>query len=99
MTELSIRVDPEMAAFLEHIARQTGRTKSQVVREALEILRARSARKRPVRPAEIMADLIGIWDSGGARLSERTGEHFARILQEKGYAHSAGRRRSARRTH
>jgi hypothetical protein len=88
-----------MAAFLERIARQTGRTKSQVVREALEILRVRSAREHRARPAEIMADLIGVWDSGGARLSERTGERFAQILQEKAHARSAGRRRSARRTH
>ena len=88
-----------MAAFVERVARQTGRTKSQVVREALEILRVRSTRERPSRPAEIIADLIGVWDSGGARLSEHTGERFAQILQEKSHARSADRRRPARRTH
>ena len=30
-----------------------------------------------------MAGLIGCWESGGARLSERTGERFARLLQEE----------------
>jgi hypothetical protein len=41
MSELNVRIDPEMAALLERIARQTGRTKSEVVRDALETLRAR----------------------------------------------------------
>ncbi|MBV8358120.1 MAG: ribbon-helix-helix protein, CopG family [Deltaproteobacteria bacterium] len=41
MSELNVRIDPEMAALLERVARQTGRTKSEVVREALETLRAR----------------------------------------------------------
>ena len=99
MSELSIRVDPEMAAFLERIARQTGRTQISGSAGALEILRVCSAHEHPARPAEIMADLIGVWDSGGARLSERTGERFAQILQEKSHARSAGRRRSARCTH
>jgi hypothetical protein len=97
MSELSVRIDPEMADLVERIARQTGRTKSEVVREALETLRARAIRRRVKSPAETMARLIGCWDSGGQRLSEHTGEHFARLLQERKHAQRSGRRRSARR--
>lgn len=97
MSELNVRIDPEMAALLERVARQTGRTKSEVVRDALEMLRARGDRVAAKPPAETMAGLIGCWDSGGARLSERTGERFARLLQEGKHAQRTGRRRPARR--
>jgi hypothetical protein len=97
MSELNVRIDPEMAALLEREARQTGRSKSEIVREALETLRTRGSRGAVKPPAETMADLIGCWDSGGARLSERTGERFARLLQEGKHAQRTGRRRPARR--
>lgn len=96
MSALSIRVDPETAAFLECAARQTGRTKSELVRQALEALRNQEA--QPVmRPAAAMTGLIGCWDSGGMRLSERTGARFAQMLQKQRHEHRTGRRRPARR--
>ena len=97
MSELNVRIDPEMAALLERVARQTGRTKSEVVRDALEMLRARGGEGAVKPPAETMAGLIGCWDSGGAWLSERTGEQFTRLLQEGKHAQRNGRRRPARR--
>ena len=97
MSELNVRIAPEMAAFLERVARQTGRTKSEVVRDALEALRASGAWRAASPPAAAMAGLIGCWDSSGARLSERTGERFARLLQEGKHAQRTGRRRPARR--
>jgi hypothetical protein len=45
-----------------------------------------------------MAHLIGSWDSGGMNLSERTGERFARMLQENKNAKRTRRRRTTRRT-
>lgn len=98
MAELNVRIDSEMAAFLERVARQTGRSKSEVVRDALEALVTRRARGGATPPAETMANLIGCWDSGGARLSERTGERFAQLLQEIKHAQRTSRRRPARRT-
>ena len=97
MSELNVRIDPEMAALLERVAQQTGRTKSELVREALETLRARDAHGAAKPPAKTMARLIGCWDSGGARLSERTGERFAQLLQERKHAQRSDRRRPARR--
>lgn len=97
MSVLNVRIDPQIEAFLARVARQSGRTKSEVVRDALETLRARSAGAVLPSPAETMAGLIGCWDSGGMRLSERTGERFARLLQERNHARRTGRRRPARR--
>ncbi len=36
MTTLTIRLDPKLEKALSRIARSTGRTKSEIVREALE---------------------------------------------------------------
>ena len=83
MATLNVRVDPETAAFLERLSRQTGRTKSEVVRDALESLRRHGARRAPASPAQTVAHLLGCWDSGGRRLSERTGARFARLLKDK----------------
>ena len=95
---LNVRVDSETAAFLERVARESGLTKSEVVRQALATLRERGARPSAAAPAAAMAHLIGCWDSGGMRLSEHTGERFAQLLRERNHAKRAGRRRSTRRT-
>jgi hypothetical protein len=91
MRALSVRIDPETNDFLERVARQTGRTKSEVVREAIEALRRQGVGSSIAPPAETMAHLIGCWDSGGMRLSERTGERFAKLLPEKKHGQRAPR--------
>ncbi len=97
MGALNVRVDPQTAALVERVARESGLTKSEVVRQALATLRKREARPSRATPYELMAHLIGSWDSGGMRLSERTGERFARMLQEEKHAKRTRRRRSTRR--
>lgn len=97
MSALNVRIDPQTAAFLERVARERGLSKSEVVREALAKLRAKSARTPKRTPFELMAHLIGSGDSGGMNLSERTGERFARMLQENKNANRTRRRRSTRR--
>ncbi len=64
MSELNVRIAPEMAAFLERVARQTGRTKSEVVRDALEALRVLRASAQAQRA---LWDMLGL---GGVRLIE-----------------------------
>ena len=98
MSSLNVRVDPGIVAFLEQRARETGRSKSEIMREALEVLREQTTRPAHRPPGEAMAHLIGSWDSGGLQLSERTGERFAKLLQEKHHGHRTDRRRPARRT-
>ena len=97
MSALSVRIDPQTAAFLERVARERGLTKSEVVRQALLYLHQRTARTAAQTPYERMAHLIGSMDSGGMQLSERTGERFARMLQEEKRAKRTRRRRSTRR--
>ena len=97
MGALNVRVDPQTAALVERVARESGLTKSEVVRQALATLREHGARAAAATPSEAMAHLIGSWDSGGMRLSERTGEQFARLLRERKNANRTGRRRSTRR--
>jgi hypothetical protein len=97
MSALNVRIDPQTAAFLERIARESGLTKSEVVRQALATLREKKARTAPVPPSVATAHLIGSWDSGGMNLSERTGEKFARLLQERKHAQRSRRRRPTRR--
>jgi hypothetical protein len=48
-------------------------------------------------PYDAMAHLIGSGYSGGMRLSQRTGEQFALLLQKKRQASPKGRLRSIRR--
>src|SRR5579862_9382206 len=100
MAALNIRIDAETAAFLDRIARESRLTKSEVVRQALATLRKQTAQtaKSKRTPYELMAHLIGSWDSGGMNLSERTGERFARMLQENKNANRSRRRRPARRS-
>jgi Ribbon-helix-helix protein, copG family len=96
---LNLRVDAGTAAFLERVARQTGRTKSEIVREALDALRKEEIRRKAGSPSEALIHLIGCWDSGGMQLSERAGERFARFLQESRNEHRTGGRRTTHRAH
>jgi hypothetical protein len=94
MGVLNVRIDPKTAAYLDRAARESGRTKSELVREALQVMADQRA-SAAAPPAETIAHLIGSWDSGGMRLSERTGERFAQLLRETKDANRAGRRRTA----
>jgi len=79
---LSVRLDPGT----ERLAKQRKQTKSEVIRDALGALadqeKGANGKKRPY---DLMAHLIGSVDSGGANLSERTGERFAKLLREKAH--------------
>jgi len=44
MGALNVRVDPQTAALVERVARESGLTKSEVVRQALATLREQRAR-------------------------------------------------------
>ncbi|MGQ0578322.1 MAG: ribbon-helix-helix protein, CopG family [Betaproteobacteria bacterium] len=56
MTTLTIRVDPKLEKALERIAMRTGRTKSEIAREAIErqvaVARFRELRKKTLPFAE-----------------------------------------------
>jgi hypothetical protein len=101
MSTLSIRLDARTASKIDRIAAQTGKTKSEIVREAIvkyaEKIERESDNERPFDKAK---HLIGAWDSGGMQLSTRTGEKFTEmLLRERDERRRADRRRPTRRAH
>lgn len=81
MAVLAVRLDSQSEAVLEKLVRETGHTKSELVREALtDFSRRKSGVKSGRRPYDLMKDGIGIWRSGGLNLSENTGDRFYEML-------------------
>lgn len=81
---LTVRLDPEADARLRRLARRKRLTKSEVVREALRALEDRDeGSDSDVRPYDVLKPYIGILKGGRPDLSERTGDHFRRVLEEK----------------
>ncbi|HEV8614280.1 MAG TPA: ribbon-helix-helix protein, CopG family [Methylomirabilota bacterium] len=81
---MTIRLDPATLRLLRRLARRTGRTSSQIIRDAIH----RLGDAEEVVPGsgtvyEAMEHSIGCWDSGGARLSEATGEKFRVLLRAR----------------
>ena len=67
----SVRLDEQTENLVRRLAKRRGATKSEVIREALSGL-AKEA-KASTRPYDAIRHLIGCVDSGGMKLSERTG--------------------------
>lgn len=80
---MSVRLDGETERLVSRLARERKRTKSEVVREAITTLARQQAEDKRSSPYETIAHLLGCADSGGARLSERTGRKFARLVRER----------------
>lgn len=88
----SFRLEPGTERALERLAGEQGKSKSDVLREAIGEYIARNGRSSAERPFDRVAHLIGCVDSGRGDLSVNTGEKVRKILAEK-YA----RRRRLRR--
>lgn len=84
---LSVRLDERTESLINRLARKRRQTKSEVIRDAIGALAAQergtAAKKRPY---DLVAHLIGCVDTGGAKLSENTGEKFTKLLQESARA-------------
>ena len=77
----SVRLDPEITVLILRLAKQSGLTKSQIIREALLAFAERRQAKSP-RPYDAIQHLLGSADSGGLALSEKTGDKFRKLLTE-----------------
>src|SRR5271170_6242500 len=100
MASLSIRLDAQTASAVDRITARTGKTKSEIVREAIADYTSKIDKKKPKgeRPYDKVKHLIGICDSGGMQLSTRTGEKFTEmLLKERDERRRADRRRTTRR--
>lgn len=88
---MSVRLDARTERLVDRLAKAKRQTKSEVVREAIAALAGRAAGAEAVgRPYDAIAHLIGCADSGGARLSERTGAKFLALLRGRGRARRSG---------
>ena len=84
---LSVRLDAKTERLVNRLARTRGQTKSEVIREAIVDLAQRDViGKEGRRPYDAVAHLIGCVDSGGAKLSEKTGERFIALVRDKARA-------------
>ncbi len=78
---ISVRLDPKTENLINRLAKRTGRTKSEVIREGLKALaRTEAGAEARTSPYEGMAHLIGCARGGPKDLSERTGEKLRKLL-------------------
>ena len=84
---LSVRLDPKTESLIGRLARKRRQTKSEVIRDAICVLATQEEKgSGKKRPYDLVAHLIGCVDTGGARLSQNTGEKFAKLLREQSHA-------------
>jgi hypothetical protein len=87
----SVRLDARTLGLIKRLAKRRGQTQSELIRAAVEALAG--AAEAEVRTSGLsaydrVAHVVGIADSGGLRLSERTSEQFRDLL----IARARGRR-------
>jgi len=75
---LSIRVDQRTRRSLARLARQSRRSQSAVVREAIDAFVAKAP--AVLRPYDAWREVLGSADSGIGNLSEQTGAKFRDAL-------------------
>jgi hypothetical protein len=81
---ISVRLDQKTESLVGRLARRTGRTKSEVIREGLQALaRAEGGVEGRSSPYEAISHLIGCACGGPRNLSERTGEKLRRLLTSR----------------
>ena len=80
----SVRLDGPTRLLLQRLANRGRRSKSEVIREAIEALAAAEAiLEAPASPSELAADLIGCVSGGSPDLSEATGVAFTELLARR----------------
>lgn len=80
----TVRLDTKTEGLLLRLSKTSGRTKSQVIRDAIyRLAQAEGALADSVRPYDAIAHLIGRVKNGPPDLSERTGEKVRKMLAER----------------
>lgn len=81
---MSVRLDSKTESLVNRLARKTGRTKSEIIREALARLADEEGERHPGRsPYEATKHLIGITHGGPPDLSVRSGEKVRALLRAR----------------
>lgn len=84
----SIRLDPDTEVIIEQLARTRGRSRASVVREAVAHYAVEALDTRPLY-ARIERHLGTVKSTGAGRLSEDTGDAFAKMVKAKARARRA----------
>jgi len=81
----SLRLDPETEAKIRRLAADTARSKSQVVREAIEQYEAygHSSRAGHASAADRLKPFIGTVSTGGAHYSKDTHRKYRDAIRRK----------------
>ena len=80
----SVRLDPETEALLRRLARRSGRTKSEIIRDALQRMAAGTFEAaEPASLYEAIFDLVGIADDGAEDLSAKHKQRFREKLHRR----------------
>jgi hypothetical protein len=81
---ISVRLDAATERLVARLAKQRGRGKSEVIREAIHTLaRAEMGEGTGTSAFDSVSDLVGIARSGRGDLSVRTGEKVRELLRAR----------------
>lgn len=81
----SVRLDTETEALLRRLARTSGRTKSDILREAVVHLAEEHAASTPANsPYTLISDLVGIANGGPGDVARRHKHAFREALSGRG---------------
>ena len=84
---VSVRLDPKTEELVARLARKKGRTKSEVIRQAIRVLaEGQDTGKKPSRPYDAISHLIGCARGGPRDLST------ASLVSTEGALRSTGHR-------
>lgn len=84
----TVRLDVKTETALRRLTLRRGQTKSEVIRDA--IARLAGEEDEPVMAVQKLQSFIGLVDSGGRQLSERTGQKLRELLEERRRARRSG---------
>jgi predicted DNA-binding protein len=79
----SVRLDPKTESLVTRLSRRKGKSKSEVIREALVAFARSEEAMSPKTAFDALGHLIGCVKDGPKDLSERTGENFRALLLER----------------
>jgi predicted DNA-binding protein len=80
----SVRLDPETEVLLKRLARRSGRSKSEVLRDALHRMTERAVTKAEEGSVySLMSDLVGAAKQGPANLARRHKHAYQEALARK----------------
>ena len=80
----SVRLDPETESLLKRLARTSGRTKSEIIREALQRMAGGAAEAADAESLyHAVEDLVGIVEHGPEDLAAEHKAHFRDKLRRR----------------